>query len=104
MEGIIKSRLDNIQDRVEITKHVKYKIINKENMTGTIKKQEKDYEFNLCDYCLEEIKITKKKDERDGGVIELKTHITGLNRPIKLALHTRCLNPVLNEFKKIVGE
>lgn len=102
MEGLIKCRLETIQTRNEIKKFIKYKTIEKEAMTQTFQHQVKDYEFYLCDKCQSEIKITKNREELTGGIVELESHITGLDNKIKLALHTKCLNPVLNEFKKIL--
>lgn len=60
-------------------------------------KSEKDYDYYICDYCGEEIKINNKWENKTGGTYEIpetitKTHI------IKLALHNKCLKPLLNEI------
>lgn len=62
-------------------------------------KKEKEYDFYKCDFCGEEIKILKKKQEMSGGTVKL-SHLVTKCGDIELALHNRCLNSVLKIFEK----
>ena len=59
------------------------------------------YEYYVCDYCKEEIKVTKKWEEKTGGVVKLPKTLTMLDFEICLVLCNKCLNPVVNEFEKM---
>ncbi len=62
-------------------------------------KNEKDYDYYKCDYCGEEIKILKKRQEMTGGIAIIPYTVTRRDN-IKLALCNKCLKPVLNIFEK----
>ncbi len=57
-------------------------------------KKEKEYDFYKCDFCGEQIKILKDRHEMTGGTIKF-THLVTKCGDIELALHNKCLNPVL---------
>lgn len=61
-------------------------------------KIEKEYDYYKCDYCGNEIKILKKKQEMTGGVVTMP-HTVTRRGDIKLALCNKCLKPVLNIFE-----
>lgn len=97
---MIRERLNILKTREKPVIHVKYKE-NKEvaSHLSKSKKAEKDYKYLICDYCKGEINISKKKDERDGGIAELPMSLTNITSIITVALHNRCLNKVLNELE-----
>lgn len=61
-------------------------------------KDEKDYDYYICDYCGDEIKILKKRIEMAGGVVVLPNSLTKRGE-IKIVLHNKCINPVLKELE-----
>lgn len=61
-------------------------------------KAEKEYDYYKCDYCGDEIKILKKRQEMAGGVVTMP-HTVTRKGDIKLALCNKCLKPVLNIFE-----
>ena len=61
-------------------------------------KDEKDYDYYICDYCGDEIKILKKKIEMTGGIAIIPHTITRRGE-LKLALCSKCLKPALKELE-----
>ena len=85
-------------NRDNIPKYVKYK--EKPQGSHLVNyKNEKDYNYYICDYCGKEIIIQDKKEETDGGIAVLPNTLTGRGN-IKVVLHNRCLNPLLKQFNK----
>lgn len=108
MAEIIKSRIETIKSREKIPIYTKYKKIQVSGATTIKEKEIKDYEFCLCDYCLQTIIINRfegnkrvkpKWEERSGGIISIPANITG-SRDLKFALHNKCLNSTIRELKK----
>lgn len=62
-------------------------------------KNEKEYEYYKCDYCGGEIKILEKKQEMTGGTIIFK-HLVTKHGDIEMALHNKCLKPILKIFEE----
>ncbi len=62
-------------------------------------KDEKDYDYYICDYCGDEIKILKKKIEMTGGIVVLPHSLTKRGE-VKIVLCNKCINPVLKELEK----
>lgn len=58
------------------------------------------YDYYKCDFCGGEIKITKKWEERTGGLITLPDTLTK-NASIVVALHNKCLKQVIKEFEEV---
>lgn len=62
-------------------------------------KDEKDYDYYICDYCGDEIKILKKRIEMAGGVVVLPHSLTKRGE-VKVVLCNKCINPVLKELEE----
>ncbi|MCI8618157.1 MAG: hypothetical protein HFJ60_08025 [Clostridia bacterium] len=96
----LKQEIGRWSSRENVPKYVKYK--KKPDGSHLVNyKQQKDYEYYKCDYCGEEIVIKDKADEQDGGIAILPNTITNRGN-IKIALHNRCLKPLLREAEKEV--
>jgi len=94
----VSSRIRQLQVREMPEKHVKYKEPkDKRGIHLTGKEKKKDYEYYICDYCGEEIRLEKQWDNKSGGIIQVPTSITGIGS-VTLALHNKCLQPVLDDF------
>lgn len=83
------------RDRKKIEKYSKYT----KTSHLTKEKKEKMYDYYVCDYCGDEIKILKKKHEMSGGTVKIPYSLTGKS-PITLMLCNKCLKPVLNELEQ----
>lgn len=83
------------QTRQEIEKHKKVKKEFAAHLTNT--KKHVEYEYYVCDFCKNEIRIKNKQYEQSGGVVIIPATVTK-RKAIKLALCNSCLNKVLAEF------
>ena len=96
----IKNNIHMFENREKPLKLTKWKANNQNTAIHLTKtKKKKEYEYYKCDYCHEEIKITKDKDKRTGGLLYLPKSLTKSTKNIELALHNRCINAVLREFE-----
>ena len=94
---MIKEKVNVLANREKIEKLVKYK--EPESRFFTVKSEkEKLYDYYKCDYCGEDIKINKKWEQKEGGIVEFKASLTK-TVAIKLALHNRCLKLAMKEFE-----
>lgn len=59
----------------------------------------KDYDYYICDYCNKEIKIEKKWENRSGGIVDIPFRVKNKDR-VKVALHNKCLKPLLQKIKE----
>ncbi len=89
-----------LQHREKLEKHTKYEESNNTAKHLTKAKAKKLYDYYKCDYCGDEIKITKKWEDKTGGIIILPETLTH-KTPLKLALCTKCLKKVLKEFEEV---
>lgn len=64
------------------------------------RKIQKQYDYYICDYCAEEIKINVKHDEKNGGIVIFPHSLTKCGE-LKVVLHNRCLNKALEQAEKI---
>lgn len=85
-----------LRDRQKIDKHIKYKQKEKSNITNT--KKEKEYEYFLCDYCSQEIKIEDKRHEMSGGICIIPQSLTK-RQPLRVVLHNKCLRAAIKELE-----
>lgn len=88
--------LKALECRVKPIKLTNYKIEELGNSTVKTKKK-KDYDYYICDNCKEKIILSKKTDERTGGI--LKVPITSY-KMLNLAVCNKCLKPVLKAINK----
>lgn len=79
-----------LECRTVPVKLTQYKIEIQGSST-TKSKKTKEYDYYLCDNCGERIIISKKWEQRTGGVIEVRT---GYKNRLKLAVCNKCLNDV----------
>lgn len=94
----IANELNTWSVREHIHKCVKYK--KKPDGSHLVNyKNEKAYEYYVCDYCGKEIIIQEKPEETDGGIAILPGTLTRKGN-IKVILHNRCLNPLIKEIER----
>lgn len=86
-----------IERRQKIPKYSKYEQAERSNLVNVEKN--KLYEYYICDYCGEPIIVKKKKDEMDGGTVEIPQTLNRYSR-LNMALHCRCLNKAVAEIEK----
>ena len=88
-----------LSSRIEIPIYTKMKPIPDKCHLVNYKK-EKLYDYYICDYCGEEIKIIEKKQEMTGGVAIIPHTVTKRGE-LRLALCNKCLKPALKEFEEV---
>lgn len=91
--------LENLYYREKVPIYTKLKPKPTEGRHIIKYKDEKDYDYYICDYCGDEIKILKKRIEMAGGVVVLPHSLTKRGE-VKVVLCNKCINPVLKEFEK----
>ena len=97
---MIRDKYDFLKARGKPKKQTKY---TETQNHLSFEKKYKLYDFYICDYCGNEIKIDEKLEHREGGVLIFKSNMTNRGK-LELALHNKCLNNVLKEFEnKKVG-
>ena len=92
---MIANKYQYFATRQEVEKHKKYIQEGATHLTNT--KKQVVYEYYVCDYCKNEIRIKKKHCEQSGGIVVIPATVTK-KKEIKLALCNGCLNKVLAEF------
>lgn len=90
--------IKELKYRKEPTKHTEILIKDKGNNVVNSEKT-KMYDYYICDYCGEKIRLDVKKTDRSGGIAIIPHTLTKFGE-LKLALHNKCLNPTLKEFEK----
>lgn len=93
---MIANNYEHFATRNIVPKYKKLKKYETNHLTNT--KKEIEYEYYICDFCKNEIKIQKKLYEQSGGIVSIPASIT-CKQAIKLALCNGCLNKVLAEFE-----
>lgn len=56
------------------------------------------YRYLICDRCGKEIELYKKKEDRQGGTLQLSYIITGITTT-EIAVCRQCLKKVYEEFR-----
>ena len=64
-------------------------------------KKEVLYKYYKCDYCGDEIKIVKKRQDMTGGIVIMPSTLTKRIEETKLVLCNKCLKPALKEFEEV---
>ena len=81
---------------------VKYsKIEETENMSNVVNSNKvKLYEYYICDYCGEQIRIDLNPIERKGEVFVFPHTLTKCGK-LKVALCNKCLNKAVKQFEEL---
>ena len=93
---MIKENIFKYKQRKEIPKYKKEQKNSNSYLVNS--KPKKIYEYYICDYCNDEIRLDTKKHERSGGIVSIPQSLTKRGK-IVLALHNKCLNKVIKEFQ-----
>ena len=90
---------ENLCYREKVPLYTKLKLKPTEGRHLIRYKDEKDYDYYICDNCGDEIKILKKKIEMTGGIVVLPHSLTK-RVEVKIVLCNKFINPVLKELEK----
>lgn len=90
--------IKELKYRKEPVKHTEILIKNKGNNVVNSEKT-KMYDYYICDYCGDKIRLDIKKTERSGGLAIIPHSLTKCGE-LKLALCNKCLKPALKIFEK----
>lgn len=89
--------LINLTNRTEPPKYTKFE--DKPEASHLVNyKPIKKYDYYICDYCKDTIKLLNDKYKMTGGIVTIPKIITK-SKELKLALCNKCLKPVLKEFE-----
>ena len=91
--------IKELKYRKEPIKHTELLIKNKGNNVVNSERT-KMFEYYICDYCGDKIRLDIKQAERSGGIATFPHSLTKCGE-LKLALCNKCLNKALKEFEKI---
>lgn len=97
----IANRLNELKLRGKPKATTKYEQ-TKDDLGRHLTKKEKPkklYEYYICDYCNEEIRIANKWENEEGGVCKIPQSLSNIDGTIYLTLHTKCLKHVIEEFE-----
>lgn len=95
---LTKTKIDYFRERTGPVKHIKYDEVIRYRKHNEPKK--KLYEYYVCDYCDQEIKVKDKNCEMTGGIVSIPKTLTKCGN-LTLALCNKCLNKVIKEFEDI---
>lgn len=90
--------IEELKWRKEPTKYKEMQI-EYSNCNTVNSKKTKMYDYYICDYCGDKIKLNIKKDERTGGIAIIPHSLTKCGE-IKLALCNKCLNKTIKDLEK----
>lgn len=89
-----------IRNREKPEKRTKHKIINSGAAHLTKTEKKKLYDYYICDFCGDEIKIGGKWEEKTGEIVTLPPSLTHEIVTYKLALCNKCVKSVIKEFEE----
>lgn len=104
MQNNIAQNITQYKNREKPEKFTKYK--TEKNHLNSREKQIKDYDYYICDYCGEKIKILENGKNVDGtniatgGIAKFPISLTRMKSTIKLALCNKCVKPVIQQFEE----
>ena len=80
----------------------KYTQMLVKNETSNVVNSErtKMYDYYVCDYCRDKIRLDIKKSERSGGIATIPHTLTRCGE-LKLALCNKCIKKAIEELEKI---
>ncbi len=92
------NKFHKLESRVTVPIYEKIAPTTRSHLTKV--KTEKLYKYYKCDYCGDEIRIEKKKQEMTGGIVILPHTLTKRGE-LKLAVCNKCLRSILKEFEEV---
>ena len=63
----------------------------------------KMYDYYICDYCKDKIRLDIKKTERSGGIATIPHTLTRCGE-LRLALCNKCLIKAIQEIERVANE
>lgn len=80
----------------------KYTQMLVKNQTSNVVNSEKTklFDYYVCDYCSDKIRLDVKKTERSGGIATIPHTLTRCGE-LKLALCNKCIKKAIEELEKI---
>ena len=93
--------IDKLKWRKEPTKHTEM-LVEDSNCNTVKSKKKKMYDYYICDYCGDKIRLDVKKDKRTGGIAIIPHSLTKCGE-IKLALCSKCVNKIITQFENKIN-
>ena len=90
--------ITNIKYRKEPVKYSKMQHFEEKNNVVN-RKCKKIYNYYICDFCGEEIKINVNHQDDEGGIAVLPNSLTKCGN-LRVVLHNKCINKALKQLEK----
>lgn len=95
---MIVEQINKFKNRDKIQKYTK--VIKEDTKSNVLKaKVIEKYQYLICDYCKNEIRLDIKQEDRKGGIIVFPHSFTKCGK-LELALCCKCLKAVIKEFEE----
>lgn len=94
--------LNNLKYRKEPQKYTQMLVKNQSSNVVNSEKT-KLYDYYVCDYCKNQIRLDVKKTERSGGIAIIPHSLTKCGE-LRLALHNKCLIPIIQEIERVTSK
>lgn len=94
--------INNLKYREEPQKYTQM-LIKNENSNVVKSERTKLYDYYVCDYCKDKIRLDIKKNERSGGIATIPHSLTKCGE-LKLALCNKCLIPTIQEIERVTNK
>ena len=94
--------INNLKYRKEPQKYVQMSVKNQDSNVVNSEKV-KLYDYYICDYCKDKIRLDIKQTERSGGIAIFPHSLTKCGE-LKLTLCNKCLIPAVREIERVVNK
>ena len=94
--------INNLKYRKEPQKYTQLLVKNQKSNVVNSEKT-KLYDYYVCDYCGEQIRLDIKKCERSGGIAKIPHSLTKCGE-LELALCNKCLIPTIQEIERVTSK
>lgn len=90
--------IEKLKKREKVIKYTKYfENTSKSNLVNH--RKEKDYDYYICDYCKDEIRLDLKQYERSGGIVIFPHTLTKCGK-VTVVLCNKCVKKVQKELEE----
>lgn len=94
--------INNLKYRKEPQKYTQM-LVKNQNSNLVNSEKTKLYDYYVCDYCQDQIRLDIKKTERSGGIAIIPHTLTRCGE-LRLALCNKCLIPTIQEIERVTNK
>lgn len=94
--------INNLKYRKEPQKYTQM-IVKNETSNVVNSEKTKLFDYYVCDYCSDKIRLDIKKTERSGGIAIIPHSLTKCGE-LRLALCNKCLIPAIEDIERVTNK